>query len=69
VLRSGEILAIRQLYEEGLSITEFARRPGKDRKTIRTWIQRDDLPRRQRCTRYCRATTGTRSSSGCWRIT
>jgi transposase len=48
VLRSGEILAIRQLYEEGLSITEIARRTGKDRKTIRTWIQRDDLPRRQK---------------------
>jgi transposase len=48
MLRSGEILDIRQMYEEGISVTEIARRTGKDRKTIRTWIQRDDLPRRQK---------------------
>lgn len=48
MLRSGEILDIRQMYEDGLSITEIARRTGKDRKTIRKWIQRDDLPRRQK---------------------
>lgn len=48
VLRSGEILDMRQMYQDGLSITEIARRTGKDRKTIRKWIQRDDLPRRQK---------------------
>ncbi|HLO04690.1 MAG TPA: IS21 family transposase [Symbiobacteriaceae bacterium] len=39
---------IRQMYEDGLSISEIARRTGKDRKTIRTWIQRDDLPKRRK---------------------
>jgi transposase len=52
VLRSGEILDIRQMYQDGLSITEIARRTGKDRKTIRKWVQRDDLPKRQKRSSY-----------------
>lgn len=45
MLRSGEILDIRELYEQGVSITEIARRTGRDRKTIRKWIQTQGLPK------------------------
>lgn len=50
VLRSGETLEIRDLLDEGLSVSEIARRVGRDRKTVRAAIQREctALPRRRR---------------------
>lgn len=48
MLRSGEILDIRELYEQGLSVTEIARRTGRDRKTVRKWITTEGLPKRQK---------------------
>jgi transposase len=33
------------MYEQGLSITEIARRTGRDRKTIRKWLQTKSLPK------------------------
>lgn len=45
MLRSGEILDIRELYEQGVSITEIARRTGRDRKTVRKWIKSHQLPK------------------------
>ncbi|WP_114638076.1 helix-turn-helix domain-containing protein [Desulfolucanica intricata] len=43
---------IKQMYENGVAISEIARRTGRDRKTIRKWIQSDGPPkkvRRMRC--------------------
>lgn len=48
MLRSGEILDIREMCEQGLSITEIARRTGRDRKTIRKWLQTKGLPKPQK---------------------
>lgn len=45
MLRSGEILDIREMYEQGISISEIARRTGRDRKTVRKWIQTQGLPK------------------------
>lgn len=39
---------LRELYEQGLSVTEIARRTGRDRKTIRKWITTNALPKRQK---------------------
>lgn len=48
MLRSGEILDLREMYEQGLSITEMARRTGRDRKTIRKWVTSQELPKRRK---------------------
>lgn len=48
MLRSGEILDMREMHEEGLSITEIARRTGRDRKTIRKRVQAKGLPKPQK---------------------
>lgn len=48
MLRSGDILDLRELYEQGLSVTEIARRTGRDRKTIRKWIATQAMPKRQK---------------------
>lgn len=48
MLRSGEILDLREMYEQGLSITEMARRTGRDRKTIRKWVGSQELPKRRK---------------------
>ncbi len=48
MLRSGEILDIREMYEQGVSITEIAHRTGRDRKTVRKWIQSRQLPKPQK---------------------
>lgn len=48
MLRSGEILDIRDMYAEGVSITEIARRTERDPKTIRKWIRSEQLPRPQK---------------------
>ncbi len=45
MLRSGEILDIREVYEQGVSVTEIARRTGRDRKTVRKWIRSQELPK------------------------
>lgn len=47
MLRSGDILDLREMYEQGLSITEMARRTGRDRKTIRKWVSSQELRKRQ----------------------
>lgn len=39
---------IKQMYENGVSISEIARRTGRDRKTIRKWIQSDGPPKKVR---------------------
>lgn len=33
------------MYENGVAISEIARRTGRDRKTIRKWIQSDSPPK------------------------
>lgn len=45
MLRSGETLEIRQMYAGGLSISEIARRTGRDRKTIRKWLRTNAMPK------------------------
>lgn len=45
MLRSGETLEIRQMYADGLSISEIARRTGRDRKTIRKWLRTNAMPK------------------------
>ncbi|MGI6630364.1 MAG: transposase [Bacillota bacterium] len=37
---------IKQMYENGVAISEIARRTGRDRKTIRKWIQSDGPPKK-----------------------
>lgn len=39
---------IREMYEQGISITEITRRTGLDRKTIRRWVNTQELPKRQK---------------------
>lgn len=39
---------IREMYGQGVSITEIARRTGLDRKTIRKWANTEGLPKRQK---------------------
>lgn len=48
MLRSGEILDLREMYEQGLSISEMARRTGRDRKTIRKWVTSQGLPKKRK---------------------
>lgn len=45
MLRSGETLEIRQMYADGVSISEIARRTGRDRKTIRKWLRTNAMPK------------------------
>ncbi|HLN60907.1 MAG TPA: IS21 family transposase [Symbiobacteriaceae bacterium] len=39
---------LRELYDQGLSVTEIARRTGRDRKTVRKWVKTQGLPKRQK---------------------
>lgn len=38
-------MEIRQMYADGLSISEIARRTGRDRKTIRKWLRTNAMPK------------------------
>ena len=40
VLTNWELFMLHQLHEDGLTISEIARRSGLDRKTVRKYIQR-----------------------------
>jgi len=39
-------LNIKQMYENGVSISEIARRTGRDRKTVRHWLSSNGPPRK-----------------------
>ena len=40
VIQIGELFVIHEMHQQGLSISEIAKRTGKDRKTVRKYIQR-----------------------------
>ncbi len=44
MLKMEEWLMLRDLYRQGLSISQIARQTGHDRKTVRTYVKSGELP-------------------------
>jgi transposase len=48
MLKMEECLLIRDLYSQGLNISEISERTGYDRKTVRKYLQLKTLPEPQK---------------------
>ena len=43
MLTMDEVTEIRELWHQGYNITQISARTGKDRKTVRSWVNKEDF--------------------------
>lgn len=43
MIKNGEHFMIKDMHQKGMNITQIANELGRDRKTIRTWLQEDEV--------------------------